>query len=292
MRDLETWKGLAVCESEGRPILPLSTDGILHTDAADVGYGGTLSTSGNPGGDGVWKEQGVWAWTDREESISVRELRAVRLLLQGTLGYQSRAAGMKLLRLCMDNAACVHVTRAFVSASAPMMRELRRLKRVLDDSGLAIRSDWLPSAANKFSDALSRRLSASDITARRTLLQSVADGLRAPAGRFSNRIRLGETPWFARKRAVEELSEKWPRDEIRVLCPPVDLLPAILRKLAATGAPAVLLHPDWPAQAWHSRALRQATRTRVLELPAAECWTGHRRINEAWRMRISEFNMN
>jgi hypothetical protein len=145
VRDLDCWRRLAGYEGTGRPILPLSSDGDLHTDAADVGYGGTLDTDGEPGQDGQWQEQGIWSWRDRAESISVRELRAVRVLLQGSIGERSRAEGMHVMRLCLDNTSCVHVTRAFVSASTPMMRELRRLKRVLDENGLVLQPKWLPS---------------------------------------------------------------------------------------------------------------------------------------------------
>jgi hypothetical protein len=55
-RDLLTWLHLAEEDSTGRPILPLPTDGIMHTDAAEVGYGGTLDYSGVPGQDGRWRE--------------------------------------------------------------------------------------------------------------------------------------------------------------------------------------------------------------------------------------------
>jgi hypothetical protein len=79
---------------------PLVPDGIMHTDAAEVGYGGTLDFDRRPGNSGLWESQGVWGWRDRAQSITVRELRAVRMLLQGMLGQKSQVAGMKLLRLC------------------------------------------------------------------------------------------------------------------------------------------------------------------------------------------------
>jgi hypothetical protein len=40
----------------------------------------------------------------------------------------------------MDNSSVVHVTNAFVASSRPMMRELRRLKKVLDELGLQLSS--------------------------------------------------------------------------------------------------------------------------------------------------------
>jgi hypothetical protein len=44
IRDLQMWRKLASTETDGRPIRPLPTIGIMHTDAADVGFGGTLES--------------------------------------------------------------------------------------------------------------------------------------------------------------------------------------------------------------------------------------------------------
>jgi hypothetical protein len=68
-----------------------------------------------------------------------------------------------MLRLCVYNTSVVQLTNAFVASSRPMMRELRRLKVVLDDLGLQIFSDWIPSVVNKFADGLSRRFSTGDV---------------------------------------------------------------------------------------------------------------------------------
>jgi hypothetical protein len=70
---------------------------------------------------------------DRAECIWVRELKAIRMVLMGTLGERVKNEGITLLRLCVDNSSVVHVTNAFVASSRPMMREIRRLKKVLDE---------------------------------------------------------------------------------------------------------------------------------------------------------------
>jgi hypothetical protein len=289
LRDLAVWRKLAGPECDGRPIFPATPDGIMHTDAADVGYGGTLDSSGEPGEDGVWHEQGIWSWRDRAEPISVRELRAIRMLIQGALGERSATEGLKVLRLCIDNTACVHVTRAFVSSSRAMMRELRRLKRALDESGITIQAEWLPSAANRFADALSRRFSSSDLTMRHSLLRSVADGLRAPAALSRNQARLGENIAYTRRRVLEEIGSHWEREQTRVLCPPVDLIPVVLRKIQTTRAPVILLFPDWSTQSWYATAIRLASRTTLLSQKPAECWIEHRSLNPAWRVRLAEY---
>jgi hypothetical protein len=86
------------------------------------------------------------------------------MVLMGTLGERVKKEGLSLLRLCVDNSSVVHVTNAFVASRRPMMRELRRLKKVLDEFGLQLSSEWIPSVANKFADALSRRFSPVDLS--------------------------------------------------------------------------------------------------------------------------------
>jgi hypothetical protein len=85
------------------------------------------------------------------------------MVLMGTLGERVKKEGIALLRLCVDNSGVVHVTNAFVAFRKPMMRELRRLKKVLDELRFQLSSGWISSVANKFADALSRRFSPRDL---------------------------------------------------------------------------------------------------------------------------------
>jgi hypothetical protein len=55
-----------------------------------------------------------------------------------------------------DNSCVVHVVNAMISASPAIMKELRRLKRELDDLGISISLTWLPSALSYYADLLSR----------------------------------------------------------------------------------------------------------------------------------------
>jgi hypothetical protein len=61
------WRKLASTETDGRPIRPLSTNEIMHTDAADVDFGGTLEVERNTVDPEQWQDQGIWEWKDRAE---------------------------------------------------------------------------------------------------------------------------------------------------------------------------------------------------------------------------------
>jgi hypothetical protein len=41
---------------------------MMHTDAEDIGYGGTLGQCGAAGKRGEWEAQGVWGWNERAET--------------------------------------------------------------------------------------------------------------------------------------------------------------------------------------------------------------------------------
>lgn len=55
-----------------------------------------------------------------------------------------------------DNQAVVYVLNAMLSASRPMMLELRKLEVLLSAIGVKLEARWIPSAVNRFADALSR----------------------------------------------------------------------------------------------------------------------------------------
>jgi hypothetical protein len=232
----------------------------------------------------------VWGWKDRAASITLRELKAVRLLLMGHLGRRVRREDARHLLIHCDNSPVVHVLNAMVSASRPMMRELRRLKFILDSIGITISTQWLPSVANRFADALSRRFPSGDLRVRRQLRRSVMDGMAAPVDVFPYRP-LGEHPVFMRKQALAELAASWTGPETRLLCPPPDLTAAVVRKLMTSGAPAVLLVPDWPRQTWYRPALDMAATVTRLPVPPQEVWDSARRMNPQWRLLMLEVNM-
>lgn len=67
----------------GKCIVPPVEKAALDMDAVDVGYRGTLNDKDlRAGVAGMWCDQGVWNWKDLAESITYRELKAIRILLQ------------------------------------------------------------------------------------------------------------------------------------------------------------------------------------------------------------------
>jgi hypothetical protein len=157
------------------------------------------------------------------------------------------------------------------------MRELQNLKKVLNAAGSLSATEWTPSAANRFAHAFSRRLPIDDIRIREQFMHSVADGIAVPISRFPNKRTIGEHPVYARKRALEELSSHWFREEVPMLCPPVDLIATTVQKLRVFKAPAILMIPNWRGQPWFIETMQIADRSSVLEISSQEAWDGARR---------------
>ena len=61
VRDLRFWRDLPEVSLEGHQLISTKPTGAMDTDAADMGYGGTLNVRDvTPGAPGMWCTQGVW----------------------------------------------------------------------------------------------------------------------------------------------------------------------------------------------------------------------------------------
>lgn len=292
IRDLRFWRQLADAPQEGRLMLPAEPEAALHTDAADMGFGGTLNLHDlSAGAPGMWSDQGCWNWRARSRSIQLRELKAIRMTLTRRLGERLERSEIGNVKLWCDNQAVVHIVNSLVSASTELMHELRKLKLILDKLGVHIRAEWLPSAMNRYADALSRRFPSSDLKIRQQLTRSIADGMKARGAEFVRRP-LGDHPVFHRLQCLRELDERWERNETRLLCPPPDLIVPTLIKLRQSRAPAVLLLPNWPRQPWFQAAMHMAKRVEYLPQTGTDAFEPHHRVNPKWGLVLPEVNLN
>lgn len=161
------------------------------------------------------------------------------------------------------------------------MIELRRSKRVLDQLEIRMKASWLPSVMNRYADGLSRRSLRRDAQILPRLRRSVANGLRAPRDAFPYRP-LGEHPSIKRRLLLEDLQWDWNHEETLILCPPPDLIPAVLRKPNKTRAPEVPMIPVWPRQPWYAAAVRLAYQVVQMEGTGTAIWTSRHRLNSEW----------
>jgi hypothetical protein len=289
LRDLSYWRTLT--RGEGRDLWRVEPDAVMHSDAADVGYGGTLGFDRTAGSQGLWAGRGMWEARDRAESITLRELRAVRLLLQRHFADYVRSPSTRKILLHEDNQAVVYILNAMVSSSTRMMQELRRLQAMMTALGVRIEARWLPSAVNRFADALSRQWDPGDVRATETLVRSLYDAYAPEAVVFPCRP-TGEHLVARRKYLTSQMAEYWGDGKCRLWNPPFDLLPVVLKKLEDEGGRGVVLAPAWPAQPWFARLRALSSTLHILD-PAEHgpLFEGRRDINPEWRLVIAEVGM-
>jgi hypothetical protein len=69
-------------------------------------------------------------------------LKAVRLLLHRHLASYVAKADTRQILLHNDNQSVVHILNAMISASRPMMAELRRLETTFHVLGVRVEARW------------------------------------------------------------------------------------------------------------------------------------------------------
>jgi hypothetical protein len=90
----------------------------------------------------------VWGAEEWKEDITLRELKAVSLVLGRGLGVDVQTADVTKDHLWIDNQGARRVIQKMSSRSPKLMRELRVLHRLIGKLGISMKPEWLPSAAN------------------------------------------------------------------------------------------------------------------------------------------------
>lgn len=288
LRDLRFWRCLT--RGEGRELQPASASLTMHADAANVGYGGTLGYDAHPGSRGLWEAQGFWSAEERQQSITLRELRAVRLLLQKSFASYVSDPKVKKILLHEDNSAVVHILNSMVSASPSMMSELRKLRMLLQGLGVRLEAKWIPSAVNRFADALSRTWDPGDIHASRHLTDSIARQFHLDPQSFMVQP-LNETRPSRLKQIQDQLREPWSDNRCRLWNPTFDFLPIVVKKIEQEKASGILIAPIWPAQPWFARLRGLPAQFHPLDWPTSTALRGTG-INPAWRLVAVEIRFD
>ena len=294
IRDLQHWRSFAA--GEGRDIAEKPEDASLHSDASDLGYGGTWGRQLGPGTPGDHQGQGLWQAEERRLTISVRELRAVRLLLLGHFASLAKGSEVRRVLLWEDNSAVVSAINRMVSKSPAMMSELRKLHRCLHHLGVHVSAQWLPSAVNRYADRLSRTWNVRDVSLNTWLLEELrrAYNLAPVPFRYPP---MGDHPCALRKQAMQQLQDYWGDGTPRLWNPPPELIPLVLKKIRMESGEGLLLVPEWTAQPWWNRLTSQGGKVIRCLPPAAEGGPVWRRPrgdpgNERWRTAVVAFGRN
>jgi hypothetical protein len=160
----------------------------------------------------------------------------------------------------------------------------RSMLRIL---GVKVQARWIPSAVNRYADALSRLWDVGDVCAMEALVESLCSAHEPDAVVFPYRP-AEEHPIARRKYQEVQMREDWGDGRARLWNPPFDMLPVVL-KMEDERARGVLIAPWWPAQPWYGRLSRLSTRMRVLDPARTSSYlAGQRPLNPGWELVVAE----
>lgn len=126
----------------------------MHKDVSDLDCCGTFVFNKSAGSPDLWDARGFWSATDRQDLLTLRKLRAVRLLL--TRSFADEVSDLRTERFLLheDNQAMVSMLNSKGSASKPLMSELRKLRFLPRVLVVELNACWIPSAVKRFEDSL------------------------------------------------------------------------------------------------------------------------------------------
>ena len=217
---------------------------IAYSDASESGFGGYVVEHGCHVATGQWSQE------DRQKSSTWRELRAVTLVLESV----NKHLANQRVRWFTDNQNVVRILQ--VGSKKPNLQE-----EALKVFALAIRHqiridpEWIPRKENEMADYLSRIIDVDDWMLNPEVYR-VLDTMWGPhtVDRFANADntqteRFNSRFWSPGSEAVDAFTVNW-QNENNWLCPPIALIPRVLRHAQVCKAKGTLIVPLWKSAAF------------------------------------------
>ena len=214
---------------------------VVYTDASDTGYAGYTVEHGCHIAHGQWLPQ------EASQSSTWRELRAVRRVLESLVTKLRN----QRVRWFTDNQ---NVSRIITTGSKKpqLQAEALAIYSASVANNIRIEPEWIPRAENELADYLSCITDYDDWSLDHSIFLSIdqkwgphtvdrfASHYNTQLPRFNSRF------WNPGTEAVDAFTSNW-HDDNNWLCPPVYLVPRILRHACNCDAKGTLVVPEWPS---------------------------------------------
>ena len=237
--ELEFWlSGLEVFKSQPIWHSP-SAVRVVYSDASDTGYGGYTVEHG------PYVAQGQWTQEQAEQSSTWRELKAVGMVLE-SLG--NKLANSRV-RWFTDNQNVVRILEVG-SRKLDLQQEVVRVFNLMLQYQIRIEPSWIPREQNQCADYLSRIIDYDDWQLN-PMVFSMLDSVFGPhtidrfASAYNTHLaRFNSRYWSPGSEAVDPFTVDW-AGENNWLCPPIGLIPRVLRHAQHCKAQGTLVVPCW-----------------------------------------------
>ena len=214
---------------------------VVYSDASNTGYGGYCVEHGDRVAVGQWSPE------EASQSSTWRELRGVHLVL--------RAFGPKLknsrVRWFTDNQNVVRIV-LYGSRKPILQEEALAIFATGVNNQIRLEPEWIPREENEFANYLSRVVDYDDWMLNPIVFHELdimwgphtidrfADVHNRQLERFNSRY------WSPGTEAVDTFTCDWGNDN-NWWCPPLYLIPRLIRHAEVTKAIGTLVIPHWPS---------------------------------------------
>ena len=214
---------------------------VVYSDASSSGYGGYLVEHG------CHIAHGQWLPEERIQSSTWRELNAVHKVLDS---LTDKLANQRI-RWFTDNQNVVRILNTG-SRNPLLQQEALAIFNISIAQQVRIEPEWIPREDNQQADFISRIIDYDDWSLHPALFKGL-DQKWGPhtidrfASYFNTQLpRFNSRFWNPGSEGVDAFTCDW-RGENNWWCPPVYLVPRVLRHAQITGACGTLLVPKWPS---------------------------------------------
>ena len=212
---------------------------IVYSDASDTGYGGYMVEHGPHVAHGQWTQE------EAKLSSTLRELKAVRLVLESVADKLQGAR----VRWFTDNQNVVRILEVG-SRKYDLQEEVVRVFNLTLQYQIHLEPSWVPRVENQYADYLSRIVDYDDWKLNPGVFMEL-DRMFGPHSidrfaSFHNKQvdRFNSRYWNPGSEAVDVFTVDW-SGENNWFCPPVALIPRVLRHAQHCKAEGTLVVPGW-----------------------------------------------
>lgn len=241
LQELRFWLD-EISKFNGQHIWPKpSAVRVVYSDASATGYGGYTVEHG------TMVATGQWSTEDALQSSTWRELRAVRLVLES---FQSKLENERV-RWFTDNQNVVRVVQ-YGSRQPALQAEALKIFSACVTHHIHMEPEWIPREQNELADYYSRLVDYDDWMLNPDIFNWL-DNLWGPhtVDRFANAVnaqlpRFNSRFWVPVSDAIDTFTCNW-ADDNNWWCPPIYLIPRVIRHAQGSKAKGTLIIPQWPS---------------------------------------------
>ena len=224
----------------------------LFSDASEFGWGAHL---------GQEDAHGYFSGQQAQASSTERELRA---LLAALKAFAARIAGSDI-RVSLDSMSATWAVLRWRSSAPGCVGLLKEIYALLQAMRIRLWMQWVPRESNARADELSKRVDRNDYKLDPALFQLVTTRFGMPELDAFASAHNAQLPTFwagapqPGAAAVDALAQDW-SGRFLWANPPWPLIPAVLRKAAASpGLRLLLVVPEWQSAHWWPLLLQLET---------------------------------